>query len=295
MSSEKNNINYENHKIMVYDCFAFFNELDLLELRLHILNDVVDKFVLVEGTRTFQNKKKELIFEQNKDRFKPFLDKIIHIVVDKYPAFNFKKFRPSKPWDYDNYQKEFILKGLKDCAPDDVIIISDVDEIPVPEKVIRYKEEKGIKVFEQLWAHFFINYLCVDSGSSNIPHEVNKNGLCVWKGTVMMPYKSITTIKKTRQMRGGSPDEIVSVEEGGWHLSFLGGTEKIVEKLSAYAHTEYNKPEYENPELLEKALLEGKSLFDIPHKYKFFPLTDKMFPKYLLENKEKFQHFIREV
>lgn len=96
---------------MVYDCFPFFNELDLLELRLRELSPVVDKFVLVEATRTFQKKEKPLVFEENKNRFSSFLDKIEHIVVGKFPGF-FYKFRVPNAWDYENFQRDQISIGL---------------------------------------------------------------------------------------------------------------------------------------------------------------------------------------
>ena len=65
----------------VYDCFNFFNELDILDIRLHELNDVVDKFVLIESVETFTGKSKPLFYNDNKERFKKFEDKIIHIII----------------------------------------------------------------------------------------------------------------------------------------------------------------------------------------------------------------------
>lgn len=134
---------------MIYDCFAFFNELDLLEIRLNELDPVVDKFVLVEATRTFQKQPKPLYFEENKSRFKDFEHKIIHVVVDEYPNF-FSRFRIPTPMDYDNHQKNQIIRGLKDAKPDDVIIYSDLDEIPRAEKIMQYKDVPGIKIFSSL-------------------------------------------------------------------------------------------------------------------------------------------------
>jgi len=72
---------------MIYDCFSFFNELDLLEIRLHELDPVVDKFVLVEASKTFQGKDKPLFYDENKERYKEFSEKIIHVVVDKFLVF----------------------------------------------------------------------------------------------------------------------------------------------------------------------------------------------------------------
>jgi len=135
---------------MIYDCFTFFNELDLLELRLHILNDVVDKFVLVEATKTHSNIEKELYYQNNKKRFKKYSDKIIHIVVDKFPEY-------IDSWTFEKYQRDCIISGLKRCEPNDVIIISDADEIPNPEKIKKYAQTPGIKTFKQKMFYYFLN------------------------------------------------------------------------------------------------------------------------------------------
>ena len=79
-----------------------------MEIRLNELNPVVDKFVLVESTKTFQKQDKPIFYAENKDRFKQFSEKIIHVVVDKFPVFSFTQFRRFTPWDYSNYQKNQI-------------------------------------------------------------------------------------------------------------------------------------------------------------------------------------------
>ncbi|MBO6196917.1 MAG: glycosyl transferase GT17 family protein, partial [Butyrivibrio sp.] len=112
---------------MVYDCFPFFNEVDILKLRLNILNPYVDRFVIEESTVTFSGEPKELVFEKYKDQFKEFLDKITYIVVDDTPI------EGADTYVRDYYQKNNLIKGLKDATSDDVIIMSDADEIPCPE------------------------------------------------------------------------------------------------------------------------------------------------------------------
>ena len=100
---------------MIYDCFTFFNELDMLEIRLNVLKDVVDRFVLVEATRTFTNHGKELVYQKNKYRFENFEDRIIHIVVDDFPEYK-------TPWHYESHQRNAILRGLKDAKPDEKLV-----------------------------------------------------------------------------------------------------------------------------------------------------------------------------
>jgi hypothetical protein len=108
---------------MIYDCFTFFNELELLELRLHELSGVVDKFVLVEATRTHSNQPKALVYQENRARFQEFHDKIIHVVVDDMP-------NAKNAWALENFQRECIARGLVSCRPDDLVLVSDLDEIP---------------------------------------------------------------------------------------------------------------------------------------------------------------------
>ncbi|WP_413561339.1 N-acetylglucosaminyltransferase [Bdellovibrio sp. HCB209] len=273
---------------MIYDCFAFFNELDLLEIRLNTLDSVVDRFVIVEATRTFQKKPKELYFEQNKERFKPFLHKIEHIIVDEYPGF-FAKFRVPKTWDYDDHQKEQILRGLKNCKADDVIIVSDVDEIPRPELVKRYASTPGIKVFEQKLFYYYLNCF-VKKYPEPIPV---KDGYMPWYGTVMLNYSDIKTIKKTRLYRENrvSSGNITVVPNGGWHFSYLGGVKKVIEKIEAYAHKEHNKDEFKDPAVVEAILRKGGSLYGQDIESEFVNI-DKSFPIYIQENQEKLTELI---
>ena len=113
---------------MVYDCFIFFNEFEQLNIRLHELNPIVDRFVLVESNQTFSGNMKPLYFAENRERWSMFLDKIIHVVVDDMPKLN-----NGNRWELEHHQRKCITRGLNNCAPNDIIVISDVDEIPDPE------------------------------------------------------------------------------------------------------------------------------------------------------------------
>jgi len=266
---------------MIYDCFAIFNELELLELRLHELNPVVDKFVIVEATKTFQKQPKPLYFNENKEKFSKFSDKIIHIIVDKYPGF-FSKFRIPTPWDYGDHQKNQIVQGLKDASPEDTILFSDIDEIPNPAKILEYKDLPGIKVFEQNFFYYFLNGLSLkEDGSPDY-----------WRGPVMLKKKDLKSPKKARLMRGKEGKGITIIKDGGWHFSYLGGVEKIIKKIEALEHTEFNTEYYKDPERLSEIINSGKDLFDRGTIYKFVDI-DESFPKYLRENASRFEHLIK--
>lgn len=158
---------------MVYDCFCFYNELDLLEIRLNILNGCVDKFVLVEATRTQRNNPKPLYFAENKERYKKFEDKIIHLVLDEYPEH-------IEQWTIENLQRNYIMKGLEQCSDDDIILISDLDEIPRPEFVRKYYEKDKITAFDMDAFSFYLNLF-----SRRIEWT---------RGTKMLSYKSLKGI-----------------------------------------------------------------------------------------------------
>ena len=124
---------------MIHDCFLFFNELDLLEIRLNVLNKYVDKFVIIEATRTHSGLEKPLYYLQNKNRYKLFWDKIIHIVVDTFPS----KFNTR--WELENYHRNGATEYIQQCSDDDIILLCDVDEIINPEclkNVIRRIQKK---------------------------------------------------------------------------------------------------------------------------------------------------------
>jgi len=278
---------------MIYDCFTFFNELDLLRLRLNELNEVIDKFVLVEATRTFQKKPKPLYFNENKHLFKDFESKIIHIVVDKYPNF-WKKFTIPTPWDYENHQREQIWQGLKNCKDDNVIIISDLDEIPRAEKVREYAPVSGIKVFEQRLFNYYLNGLCTYLDvPKGIVAQYNRNGIGYWRGSVMLSFGDLKqkakTIKKTRLQRDLAEPAIKVIWEGGWHFSFLGSVEKIMQKIQSYSHTEI--AELCDPKYIEECLCAGKSITD-NSRFSFTAL-DETYPKFLLENPDRFSALLR--
>ena len=111
----------------IFDCFQFFNEEHIAEIRFNILNEFVDTFVIVESTVDHQGKKKQLRFDKNK--YQKFKNKINYIVVDDTPE-NIKKPHRGGESLVEQHQRNSIMKGLRKANDDDLIIISDVDEIP---------------------------------------------------------------------------------------------------------------------------------------------------------------------
>lgn len=121
----------------VYDCFTFYNEFELLELRLKSLWDMVDYFVLVEADKTQNNKPKPFYFGERISEFKEFLPKIRHI-----PLKIEVDYKGGGDWQIEHGQRNSIMYGLNDAEPDDLIFISDVDEIPAPDILHRIEKNK---------------------------------------------------------------------------------------------------------------------------------------------------------
>ena len=132
---------------MIYDCFSYWDEDLLLDLRLNILDKYVDFFVIVEGNKTWQDNPKNLRFDIN--RFSKFKKKIIYVPVTNMPS-------GINPYLRENFQRNSIMRGLEQCKDDDFIIISDLDEIPNPDQLKKFNKKMRYAVFKQ--SHFYYKF-----------------------------------------------------------------------------------------------------------------------------------------
>lgn len=252
---------------MIYDGFIFFNELELLDIRLHELNNLVDRFVLVESTQSFSGQNKPLYFEENKSQFRPYLEKIIHVVVD-FPE------TVKTPWEKEYTQRRAISRGLEHCNLNDIVIFSDVDEIPSSNALSRYRIEEGAKMFEQIFCYYYVN--CVATKEK-------------WYGSRLSSYAYFLRFGK--DVQNFRWRKLPIIPKGGWHFSYLGGKERIKEKISAFAHQELNIPEFTNDQWLEHVLSSHQDLFKRKIDWQLVSM-DQNLPAYFLENIEKFTHLI---
>ena len=247
---------------MIYDGFTFFNELDLLEIRLNVLDSVVDKFILVESDLTFSGKPKDFIFEQNKDRFAPFLDKIIHIKVQDMP-------NTDNAWVREAFQRNAIVRGLKDSQSSDKVLISDVDEIPNPAAIRKASQLTGVCVFLQNFYYYYLN--CI--------------GDEIWKGTRLVSVGQLTSPQQVRFSAN------YAIKNAGWHFSYLGGVEAIIKKIDSFSHQEFNSDYFKDPDRLRQVLESGGDLFNRSNKWRFVEL-DESYPEYILQNIDRYEKLI---
>ena len=277
---------------MVYDCIPFFNELDILKLRLNILNPLVDKFIIEEATVTFSGKPKELCFEKNKELFSEFLPKIEYIVVDNSPVDTTTHLR-------DKFQKNALIRGLKDVSDSDVLILSDVDEIPDPktlEKVIAEFDPDKIYHFAQRMFYCYLNMEEVSGKLLSITGEFPGVERKLWLGTKVFSKKMIPEegIIELRESSVTKPNA-VRVENGGWHFGYMGSkgekdvAKRIGVKVVAAAHQEYN----DDVLLAEAAdrLILGQDMFGREADFRWVEI-DESYPEYLLMHRQEYEHLI---
>lgn len=247
---------------MTYDTFCFFNELDLLEIRLNILDPYVDKFVICEAEVTFSGLPKPLYYYENRERFAKWKDKIIHLVP---PPLTF----PSS-FDTAGFQKDYIRVSLA-YGDDSTIYFGDLDEIWKPQEI---KDDK-IYNLKQL----------------NYSYYLNNRSSEEWVGTVVGKYKTFKT--NTVNHWRGKHDNVI---EGGWHFTNMGGHEQILKKLESYDHAfEANIPWVRDN--LAGRIENGEDYLgrDADWKGNTFKMwtDDSELPQYLKDNKDKWIHLFK--
>lgn len=248
---------------MVIDCFPFFNELDVLEVRLHALAPYVDRFVLCEMPVTHSGRPKPLFFAYNASRFSSF--PITHLVA---PATT------GSSWVLEHYQREWLMKGLQTLAPDDIVLLSDADEIP---DLTSY-DGKSEGAFKQKLYYYYFNVY---------------TGLRNWKGTVATRYRNITTLNRIRNLRNRLPSV---VNPGGWHFSTLGTAEDIIYKIESFAHVELDRSKFKDKiDYNRHHLLDPYNRGAPNWGARGLQLTVEMpsGPKWLLDNAERYPHLWR--
>lgn len=248
---------------MIYDTFIFFNELDLLEIRLNELDPYVDKFVLVESTKTFTHIDKPLYYLENKKRFERFHKKIIHIIV--------KGFVCGDPWKNEYKQRDAISRGLVKCKPGDVILLSDVDEIPAP--VVFQPLVEDVYNIEMRTYWYFLNL------------RIHTD--YIWMHPKIFKYSYIkTNISEIRKHQYKH-----TIACGGYHFAYMGGPERIAEKLRAFSHTECATDDLTNVNNIKRRIKSSRAVFN------GLAVKDSVenvinLPKYIQDNTIRFKHLI---
>jgi beta-1,4-mannosyl-glycoprotein beta-1,4-N-acetylglucosaminyltransferase len=252
---------------IIYDCFTFNDELDILDLRLAYLNDKVDFFVLVESRKTFTGINKPLYFSDNEKRFLKYKYKIIHLIIDD--------FHSNIAWENEFYQRNFLKNGLINCNDSDIIFISDVDEIPQVGKIVsNYNISKPRVVPLRNFYYFFNNLMYINKNSffnKIITREF------IFYNTIVSRYNYIKDInigkRDNFKSQFGVLSRLLFTKPLGYHFSYLFGQEidRYLKKLESFSHTELNTEYFKNRKRVSEAINKNHDIFNRNHftfKYK---------------------------
>ena len=267
----------------IYDCFSYWDEDLLLDLRLNILNEYVDYFVIVEGNKTWQNNSKKLRFDINK--FPNFKKKIIYIPVEDMPGGD-------DPYLRENFQRNCILRGLKSSSDNDLIIISDLDEIPNPLKIKQFKSNMRYAVFKQNHYYYKINL------QSTLNPYWHGSRICLKKFLKSPQWLRNLKFKKRPFWRLDKFRLNNIIKDGGWHFCNLKNAEQLLYKYKNLCETNdpYNFKEKIDDKYLvldeiKKKISSGKDIIGREEVYKSQKL-DESFPEYIIKNKKIYKDWI---
>jgi beta-1,4-mannosyl-glycoprotein beta-1,4-N-acetylglucosaminyltransferase len=250
---------------MTYDCFTFFNELDLLEIRLNILDPYVDYFVIGESKQTFSGKEKPLYFLESEDRFKKWANKIIRVEIE--------------PADFSNaferaaYQKDslrYILMS-RPANNSDIVYFGDLDEIWKPQKIT---DDKVYNLQQLNYCYYLDN-----RSSEN------------WVGTIVGQWKTL----KTNTFNHWRATHTNELPNGGWHFTNCMGYDNIIKKLEAYDHTEFDTEDVKSN--LKDRIEHGEDYVGRKFDWLGIPFEfwedESDLPEFLRKNKHAYQHLFK--
>ena len=292
----------------IFDCFMYFDEEMILDLRLNILNKYVDYFVIVESTFTHRGEKRKLKFNQNK--FEHFKDKIIYLIYDQIPEntedINTKDTENEKSRKLimnaifrENGQRNFISKGLKSAESEDIVLISDVDEIPNLKNLNFNQINQKIFLFEQDMFYYKFNL--------KLPN-------LLWKGTKGCRKKNLKSPQWLRNIKDRkypfyridaffSEKKFINckiIKKGGWHFTNIKTANEIKHKLKSYLHhIEFDKNPLTTNEI-DQIIKDKIPVYDLSadkrqnklggNKLENYPIQN--LPKFLIDNLEKYKEWI---
>ena len=293
----------------IFDCFMYFDEEILLDLRMNILDKYVDYFVIVESTFTHKGEERKLHF--NHKRFKKFENKIIYLVYDEKPKDIKEILKNDIEPDIsnkfiinallrENGQRNFIINGLKDADDDDYILVSDVDEIPNLEEVNFSKINQKILLFRQDMFYYKFNL--------NLPNFS-------WTGTIGCKKRNLISPQWLRMIKDRKYNflrfdtffsktkymNIKIIDNGGWHFTNLKNAKEIEYKLKSYLHhREFDVNPISSDEI-KKIMNDKIAIYDlsldkrtqkIGHGKKLQKYSLEKLPKFLQNNIVNYQEWI---
>jgi len=264
----------------IFDCFQYFNEDHMVDLRMNILNDDIDFFVISESTKTHQGENKKLNF--NIENFKKYKHKIIYTIADFKKDKNFLNHRGGESL-IEQHQRNNILNGLTKADENDLIILSDSDEIPDLKKINQIKKSTKFTAFSQKMFMYKLNLQNLDESN--------------WIGSKICLKKNLPKPQKLRDLKFKNypfwriDKKNLQIINGGWHFSFLQSPEDIAKKIKSYSHGEFNTEENVNISKINQKIKNSIDIFNRGYQLKKIDI-DSSFPEYVYKNKKLLKDWI---
>lgn len=257
---------------MIWDVFPFFNELELLDIRLNVHSPYVDRFVLVEAHRTHSNKPKPLYYDQNKHLFEKFHNRIIHVIAN---------FDETNPWVAESIQRDTGARHLH-VVDEDIIVHTDLDEIVDFTKI----DLKAVD-FHQVHMKMYHYYLNVLRGGWDLPQ--------IFRAPWLRHHNnSLKQIRYWRRHDDGEKQP--KFTDAGWHFSYMGGPERIKAKIEAFSDQKFNRADLTNLQAITERVRDFKDVLGRGPEEDFWlkkvEINEDNHPKYIVENQQKFAHLI---
>jgi len=287
----------------IYDCTSFYSEHTMYEVRLNILKDKVDKFIVTESTYSHSGKKKKLNFDIN--NYPKFKDKIIHIVIDKepdgiVPENNDPSLQRSNSLKRISLSYDESLKALKESSDEDFIMLSDNDEIPNLNSKDFATNKKDIVLFKQLFFYFRFDLLYDRMhwfGTKGCKKKKLKS--LSWLRNIKLkkyPFWRLDALfSETKQIN------LQIIQDGGWHFTNLKTPEEMYEKFMNFGHhdefklsgltIEKIREKIKNKEMFYDHFADQSSTNKWKSDYKLKKYNSKLLPKYLSDNQNKYKEW----
>jgi beta-1,4-mannosyl-glycoprotein beta-1,4-N-acetylglucosaminyltransferase len=259
--------------VKVFDGFTFDDELDLLRVRMQELGAAVFKFVIIEASVTHAGHPKPFVFQQNRALFAEFEQQVLHVALDSLPsqqdpcAPGNSSCSYSTHWMREGGQRNAIMAAIEQycaqqgegssssCSGDDVVLVSDVDEIPRLQVVQQLAHCAGFvfPVALELRMHYYtVDSVWLDDEGNTWPWSHAKAAsLSLLQQHQNSPY----------ELRLNSPPPRMALQNAGWHFSYFGGVETIVKKIRHLAHQENNRADVLQPSHILRCILQHEDLF----------------------------------
>ena len=263
-----------------YDCFTYNNEELVLDIRLNYLNKFVKKFIIIESRFTHQGRKKNKFF--NIKNFKKFEKKIKYVIADYNDDYDIKNHIGGESV-IEKHQRNKLIDGIEHASQNDLIILSDSDEIPDLKKINEIKKNKKFIAFSQKMFMYKLNL-----------QNLNESN---WIGSKICLKKNLTSPQKLRDLKFKKfpfwrlDKRRFQIIDGGWHFSFLQTPDDIIKKIKSYSHGEFNTKDITNEGIIEKKIKDGEDIFNRGFSLKKINI-DNSYPDYIVKNQRLLKDWI---